>query len=149
MIAALLLSQSAIAASKPTVLLVHGAFAEPASCDGVAKLVKDGYPVVAVTNPLRDLKYDADYVSAILKSVDGPVVLVGPSYGGSVITDVRVEGTNVKSLVFMAGFAPDTGESASGIGKKFPTGTLGETCAKIMDFFDRPTISERRYLFTR
>jgi pimeloyl-ACP methyl ester carboxylesterase len=60
MIAALLLSQSAIAASKPTVLLVHGAFAEPASWDGVAKLVKDGYPIVAVANPLRDLKYDAD-----------------------------------------------------------------------------------------
>jgi pimeloyl-ACP methyl ester carboxylesterase len=130
MVAVLLLSQSAMAASKPTIVLVHGAFAESASWDGVAaKLLKDGYPVVAVANPLRGLKYDADYVSTVLKSIDGPVVLVGHSYGGSVITDVAVEGTNVKSLVFVAGLAPDSGESASGLGKKFPAGTLGDALA--------------------
>ncbi len=130
MVAAPILSQSAMAESKPTIVLVHGAFAESASWDGVAaKLLTDGYPVVAVANPLRGLKYDADYVLAVLKSIDGPVVLVGHSYGGSVITDVAVEGMNVKSLVFVSGLAPDTGESASGLGKKFPTGTLGDALA--------------------
>ncbi len=130
MVAALTLSHSAVAASKPTIVLVHGAFAESASWDGVAaKLVKDGYPVVAVANPLRGLKNDADYVSAVLKSIDGPVVLVGHSYGGSVITDVAVDGTNVKSLVFVAGLAPDNGESAGSLGKKFPIGTLGDALA--------------------
>ncbi|WP_426231996.1 alpha/beta fold hydrolase [Pararhizobium sp. DWP3-4] len=127
-VGALLLSQSALAASKPTVVLVHGAFAESASWGGVvAKLLKDGYPVIAVANPLRGLKYDADYVSTVVKTIDGPVVLVGHSYGGSVITDV--EGKNVKSLVYVAGLAPEDGESVSALGKKFPGSTLGETLA--------------------
>jgi pimeloyl-ACP methyl ester carboxylesterase len=129
-VAGLLLSQSALAASKPTIVLVHGAFAESASWDGVAAiLLKDGYPVIAVANPLRGLKYDADYLTEALKAIEGPVVLVGHSYGGSVITDVAVDGTNVKSLVYIAGLAPDDGESVSALGKKFPGSTLGETLA--------------------
>jgi pimeloyl-ACP methyl ester carboxylesterase len=129
-IATLLLSGSALAASKPTIVLVHGAFAESASWDGVAsKLLKDGYPVIAVANPLRGLKYDADYVNEVLKSIKGPVVLVGHSYGGSVISDVSIEGTGVKSLVFVSGLAPDKGESVSELGKKFPGSTLGPTLA--------------------
>lgn len=128
MIAALFLAQGALAASKPTIVLVHGAFAESASWDGVvAKLLKGGYPVIAIANPLRGLKIDSDYVSTVVKTIDGPVVLVGHSYGGSVITDV--EETNVKSLVFVAGLAPDKGESVSDLGKKFKGSTLGETLA--------------------
>lgn len=127
-LATLLFTTTAEAASKPTIVLVHGAFAESASWDGVAeKLLKDGYPVVAVANPLRGLKFDSDYLTAVVKSIEGPIVLVGHSYGGSVITDVETEGTGVKSLVFVAGLAPDTGESASGLGKQFPTGTLAST----------------------
>lgn len=129
-IATVLLSTTAFAASKPTVVLVHGAFAESSSWDGVAaKLIKDGYPVVAIANPLRGLKFDSEYVSTVLKSIQGPIVLVGHSYGGSVITDVAVKGSNVKSLVFVAGLAPDNGESAASLGKQFPTGTLGEALA--------------------
>jgi pimeloyl-ACP methyl ester carboxylesterase len=127
-LASLLFTSGAEAASKPTIVLVHGAFAESASWDGVTeKLLKDGYPVIAVANPLRGLKYDSDYVTAVVKSIDGPIVLVGHSYGGAVITDVETEGTGVKSLVFVAGFAPDAGETASELGKRFPTGTLGPT----------------------
>ncbi|WP_025659672.1 alpha/beta hydrolase [Rhizobium sp. IBUN] len=130
MLAALLISGSALAASKPTVVLVHGAFAESASWDGVAaKLLKDGYPVVAVATPLRGLKYDADYVNEVLKSIKGPIVLVGHSYGGSVISDVSIKDTGVMALVFVSGLAPDKGESVSELGKKFPGSTLGGTLA--------------------
>jgi pimeloyl-ACP methyl ester carboxylesterase len=116
--------------SKPTIILVHGAFADSTSWDAVTKqLVADGYSVNAVANPLRGLKSDAEYVAEIAKSVPGPVILVGHSYGGSVITDAAERSSNVKSLVFVAGLAPDTGESAAGLGKQFPTGTLGETLA--------------------
>jgi pimeloyl-ACP methyl ester carboxylesterase len=121
-------AQSKAVVARPTIVLVHGAFADSTSWDGVTKqLVADGFPVVAVANPLRGLKFDADYVSDIVKSITGPVVLVGHSYGGSVITDAA--GSNVKSLVFVAGLAPDTGESAASLGKQYPTGTLGETLA--------------------
>ncbi|RDJ02675.1 alpha/beta fold hydrolase [Rhizobium grahamii] len=130
MLAALLLGGSALAASKPTVVLVHGAFAESASWDGVAaKLLKEGYPVVAVANPLRGLKYDSDYVSEVVKSIKGPIVLVGHSYGGSVISDVAIKDTGIKSLVFVSGLAPEKGESVSELGKKFPGSTLGGTLA--------------------
>jgi pimeloyl-ACP methyl ester carboxylesterase len=126
----LLLSGSTLAASKPTVVLVHGAFAESASWDGVAaKLLKDGYPVVAVANPLRGLKFDSDYVNEVLKSIKGPIVLVGHSYGGSVISDVAIKDTGVMSLVFVSGLAPEKGESVSQLGKKFPGSTLGGTLA--------------------
>ena len=129
-IATILLSSTAFAASKPTVVLVHGAFAESSSWEGVAsKLIKEGYPVVAVANPLRGLQFDSEYVATIVKSIQGPIVLVGHSYGGSVITDVPVKGTNVKALVFVAGLAPENGESAASLGKQFPTGTLGEALA--------------------
>jgi pimeloyl-ACP methyl ester carboxylesterase len=115
---------------KPTIVLVHGAFAESSSWDGVIKrLVADGYPVVAAATPLRGLKIDADFVSNLVKSIKGPVVLVGHSYGGSVITDAAGADSNVKSLVFVAGLAPDTGESAADLGKRYPTGTLGDTLA--------------------
>jgi pimeloyl-ACP methyl ester carboxylesterase len=107
---------------------VHGAFAESASWDGVVtKLLKAGYPVVAVANPLRGLKIDSDYVATVVQSIKGPVVLVGHSYGGSVISDVDEK--NVKSLVFVAGLAPDNGESVSALGKMFTGSTLGETLA--------------------
>ena len=73
--------------SKPTIVLVHGAFAESDSWNGVlTKLIAKGYPTIAAANPLRGVKSDADYVASILKSIKGPIVLVGHSYGGSVIT---------------------------------------------------------------
>ncbi|SEN51037.1 Pimeloyl-ACP methyl ester carboxylesterase [Duganella sp. CF517] len=123
-------SYAAIAAAKPTVILVHGAFADSSSWDGViAKLQKDGYNVIGAANPLRSVKTDADYVAGIVKSVDGPVILVGHSYGGSVISAAVQGNANVKALVYVAAFAPESGESAVGLSGKFPGSTLGPTLA--------------------
>jgi pimeloyl-ACP methyl ester carboxylesterase len=117
-------------ATKPTIVLVHGAFAESSSWNGVVKrLLAQGYPVVAAANPLRGLHSDAEYVATIFKSIPGPIVAVGHSYGGSVITDAAAGNSNVKALVYVAGLAPDTGESAADIGGRFPGSTLGPTLA--------------------
>jgi pimeloyl-ACP methyl ester carboxylesterase len=113
---------------KPTIVLVHGAFAESASWNGViAELLADGYPVVAAANPLRGIKSDADYVASIVKGIKGPVVLVGHSYGGAVISNVSAG--NVKALVFVSAFAPDQGEALGELGGRFPGSTLGEAFA--------------------
>jgi pimeloyl-ACP methyl ester carboxylesterase len=90
--------------TKPTIVLVHGAFAESSSWNGVVKrLLAQGYPVVAAANPLRGLHSDAEYVATIFKSIHGPIVAVGHSYGGSVITDAAAGSSNVKALVYVAG----------------------------------------------
>ena len=116
------------AKKKTTIVLVHGAFAGSSSWNPViAELANSGYPVIAVANPLRGLKTDADYVARVVRSVPGPVVLVGHSYGGSVISVAADGAANVKGLVFVAGFAPEPGESAASLGERFPTGTLGKT----------------------
>lgn len=124
------LSAKETAMNKPTVVLVHGAFAESSSWDGViTKLRAQGYPVVAAANPLRGVKSDADYVASVLNGIDGPIVLVGHSYGGAVITNAVNGNGNVKALVYVAGFAPDIGESAADLSGKFPGGTLGPALA--------------------
>ncbi len=116
--------------SKPTIILVHGAFAGSSSWAGVVNdLLADGYPVIAAANPLRSVRGDAAYVASIVSSLTGPVVLVGHSYGGEVISVAAVGHANVKALVFVAGLAPDIGESAASLGQKFPTGTLGQALA--------------------
>ena len=98
--------------TKPTILLVHGAWADSSSWNGVVDLLlKDGYDVRALPNTLRGLEADAAVISTYLKSVPGPVVLVGHSYGGSVITVASANAPNVKALVFVDAFAPDAGES--------------------------------------
>ncbi len=117
--------------AKPTIVLVHGAFAESGSWDGVvSRLQAANYKVVAVANPLRGVKSDALYVGGVVDSIHGPVVLVGHSYGGSVISEAAYGKTNVKSLVFVAAFAPELGETAAGLSGKFPGGTLAATLAK-------------------
>ena len=115
---------------KPTIVLVHGAFADSSSWNGVIdKLSRDGYPVVAAAVPLRSLEGDAQYVSSLVAGISGPVVLVGHSYGGGVISVAAADQPSVKALVFVSGFAPDIGESAASLGARFPTGTLGPTLA--------------------
>ena len=115
---------------KPTVVLVHGAFADASSWNGVIKVLeKDGYPVVAVANPLRSVMSDAVYVSNILASIKTPIVLVGHSYGGSVISEAAYKSNNVHALVYVAAFAPEAGETAVGLSGKFPGSTLGPTLA--------------------
>jgi pimeloyl-ACP methyl ester carboxylesterase len=115
---------------KPTIVLVHGAFAESASWNKVVtRLLAKGYPAIAVANPLRGLRNDSDYVAAVFHGIKGPVVAVGHSYGGSVITDAAASSPNVKALVFVAGVAPDKGESVSALVGRFPGSTLGPTLA--------------------
>lgn len=118
------------AAERPTIVLVHGAFADASSWNGVIKILEShGYPVVAAANPLRSVQGDARYVASIVESISSPVVLVGHSYGGLVISDAASGHENVKSLVYVAAFAPETGESALALSGKFPGSTLGPTLA--------------------
>ncbi|MES2818077.1 MAG: alpha/beta hydrolase [Pseudomonadota bacterium] len=118
------------ARGKPTVVLVHGAFAESSSWNGVAaQLLKQGYPVIAAANPLRGVKHDADYVADIVEHTAGPVILVGHSYGGVVISNAVQGNPQVKALVYVAAFAPDQNENAAELSGRYPGGTLGPTLA--------------------
>lgn len=97
---------------KPTVVLVHGAWVDSSSWDGVIeRLQADGYNVVAVATPLRSLSGDAAYVASVLSAISGPIVLVGHSYGGAVITNAATGNANVKALVYIDAFVPAQGES--------------------------------------
>ena len=112
--------------AKPTIVLVHGAFADSSSWNGVvADLERDGYPVVAAANPLRGIASDAAYVAALVKSTKGRVILVGHSYGGAVISETGASADNVAGLVFVSAFAPDVGETLNELGAKFPGTALG------------------------
>ncbi len=125
-------SAEAQQAEKPTIVLVHGAFADSSSWGGViAKLEEDGYTVIAAANPLRSVKTDGATVAAVVRSIKGPVVLVGHSYGGFVITEAANDAPNVKALVYVAGFVPDTGETAFSLSAKFPGSTLGEALSPV------------------
>lgn len=116
--------------AKPTILLVHGAFADSSSWNGVvSKLIASGFTVIAAANPLRGVANDAEYVASLARSVSGPVVLVGHSYGGAVISAAANGLDNVKALVFVAAFAPDRGETALALAGKFPGSTLGSALA--------------------
>ena len=116
--------------AKPTVVLVHGAFADSSSWNGVITILqRDGYRVVAAANPLRGVRADADAVAGVVKGIEGPVVLVGHSYGGSVISEAAEGRSNVKALVYVAAFAPEAGETALGLTGKFPGSTLGGALA--------------------
>ncbi|MFF8905495.1 alpha/beta fold hydrolase [Streptomyces olivaceoviridis] len=108
----------------PTVVLVHGAFADAASWSGVVEeLQSHGVPVIAPPNPLRGLASDAAYVASVASQIDGPVVLVGHSYGGALIT---VAGTteNVVGLVYVAAYALEEGESLGELQGRFPLSPL-------------------------
>lgn len=116
--------------TKPTIVLVHGAFADSSSWNGVITILeRDGYTVIAAPNPLRGVRTDAGVVSDVVRSIDGPVVLVGHSYGGSVISEAALGRTNVKALVFVSAFAPDAGETALGLTGKFAGSTLATALA--------------------
>ena len=113
---------------RPTVVLVHGAFAESSSWDAVIdQLTSAGHPVVAAANPLRGLASDAESVSDLVRSIEGPVVLVGHSYGGMVISNVAADAGELVGLVYVCGFAPEPGDSAFTLSERFPGSTLGDT----------------------
>jgi pimeloyl-ACP methyl ester carboxylesterase len=119
---------SADHAPKPTVILEHGAFADASSWDGViTDLRRDGYPVIAAANPLRGPASDAATLRGVIEHVKGPVILVGHSYGGSVISEAAVGETNIKALVYVAAFLPAPGESALQLSNLYPGSTLAAT----------------------
>jgi pimeloyl-ACP methyl ester carboxylesterase len=115
----------------PTIVLVHGAFAESASWDRVIEpLAAQGHRVVATANPLRSLATDAQSVSDLVRTIEGPVVLVAHSYGGSVISNVDADAGEIAGLVYINGFAPDAGESCFELAAMFPGSTLGEATVR-------------------
>jgi pimeloyl-ACP methyl ester carboxylesterase len=95
----------------PTVVLVHGAFADASSWNGVVELLQaKGLKVTAPANPLRGIAFDSAYISGVLEQTPGPVLAVGHSYGGAVLSNAASNATNVVGLVYVAAFAPDEGE---------------------------------------
>ena len=118
--------------TKPTIVLVHGAFADSSSWnDIISTLLAHNYPVVAASNPLRGLKNDAAELTSLLTSIEGPVVLVGHSYGGMLISNAAHGNGQIQALVFVAAFAPDEGETAAQLASRFPGSTLGETLTPV------------------
>jgi pimeloyl-ACP methyl ester carboxylesterase len=128
--------------AKPAIVLVHGAFADGSSWNGVIeRLQQQGYTVIAPANPLRGVAADSAYTASLLRQIDGPVLLAGHSYGGAVITNAATSAPNVVGLVYVAAFAPDEGENLGDVesGSKdsvlntalvqynYPTGHDGET----------------------
>jgi pimeloyl-ACP methyl ester carboxylesterase len=110
---------------KPTVVLVHGAFADASGWNDVAtRLLRDGYPVIAPANPLRGVAADSAYLASVLATLSGPLVLVAHSYGGMVITNAATGNANVTALVYVAAFAPDEGDTLPGLQYRYPGSKL-------------------------
>ena len=113
---------------QPTIILVHGAYAESSSWNHVVEtLASAGHPVIAYANPLRTIAGDAAGLSELVRTLDGPVLLVGHSYGGAVITDVAADAGEIIGLVYVAGFALQSGESPADAATLARGGTLAET----------------------
>ncbi len=117
---------------KPTIVLVHGAFAESSSWNGIIEpLLADGHRVVAWANPLRSLAGDAASLTDLVRSIKGPVVLVGHSYGGALLTNVAADAGDITALVFIAGYALNPGESCGDASGLVPGGSLAETLERV------------------
>jgi pimeloyl-ACP methyl ester carboxylesterase len=115
-----------------TVILVHGAFADSDSWNGIiAPLRADGHRVIAYANPLRSVAADAAPLSDLIRTIQGPVVLVGHSYGGAVLTAVDAGAGQIAALVYVAGFALQPGETAAAASALAPGSTLGETLVEV------------------
>jgi pimeloyl-ACP methyl ester carboxylesterase len=150
---------------KPTIVLVHGAFADGSSWDGVIeRLQRQGYAVEAPAIALRGVGADSAYLASVVEQIEGPVLLVGHSYGGALISNAATTVDNVIGLVFVAAFAPDTDEILGDVAaeskdsilmtaqvqRTYPTGKDGETApefsidpAKLRDVFAADLPEER------
>ncbi len=118
-----------VSATKPSIVLVHGAWADGSSWSRVIALLQDkGYTVYTPANPLRGLASDSAYIADFLHSITGPIVLVGHSYGGAVITNAAAGNPNVKALVFVDAFAPDQGETLGQLSSVPPPPGLSPSC---------------------
>src|SRR3954469_22270931 len=134
-----------MSASEPTVVLVHGAFADASSWNGVVEVLqRQGHTVIAPSNPLRGIRADAAYIAGVLGQIDGPVLLAGHSYGGAVITNAATAAPNVLGLVYVAGFAPAEGQLLGAVERgskdsvlnsalaprRYPAGPAGQTATE-------------------
>jgi len=134
--------------AQPTVVLVHGAFADASSWSGVIPLLQaKGLTVIAPPNPLRGIEEDSAYTASVFAQIDGPVLAVGHSYGGAVITNAAADAKNVVGLVYVAAFAPDEGEmlgeieagskdsvlNSALVPRKYPTADGGEATEFYID----------------
>jgi pimeloyl-ACP methyl ester carboxylesterase len=136
----------------PTVVLVHGAFAESSSWNDVIRRLADhGIRSIAAPNELRSLSGDAGVVASLVAALDGPIVLVGHSYGGAVITNAVRDGDGVRALVYVAAFAPDAGEGIGELSARLPGGTLGDTLMTVPlpdgsnDLYIRPELYHQQF----
>jgi pimeloyl-ACP methyl ester carboxylesterase len=133
--------------TRPTIVLVHGAFADASSWSGVIELLQQqGYTVVAPANPLRGVTADSAYLASVVNQIDGPVLLVGHSYAGAVISNAATDAPNVVGLVYVAAFAPDTDERLGDVAatskdsllgtaqvkRRYPAGSHGETAPEFL-----------------
>jgi pimeloyl-ACP methyl ester carboxylesterase len=124
---------------KPTIVLEHGAWADASSWDKViARLQADGFTVYAPPNPLRGVSYDSTYLADFLSTIPGPIVLVGHSYGGFVITNAATGNPNVKALVYVDAFIPDQGETLLQLVSAQPGSCLGGNPANVFNFAPYP-----------
>jgi pimeloyl-ACP methyl ester carboxylesterase len=125
---------------KPTIVLVHGAFAESSSWDGVVDPLLDaGHPVIAAANPLRSLASDAAAIADVVRSVEGPVVLAAHSYGGAVMSNVPADAGEIVGLVYANGFAPEPGEHCFQLAAMFPGSMLGPETSRPVSRSDGST----------
>jgi pimeloyl-ACP methyl ester carboxylesterase len=112
--------------SKPTVVLVHGGWADATGFDAVIRTLHDqGYRAIGFANPLRELQGDANYLAELLKTIEGPIVLVAHSYGGAVISSTATGNNQVKALVYFNGWMPDEGESLEQLLERFEGSLIG------------------------
>ncbi|MFF3330524.1 alpha/beta fold hydrolase [Streptomyces sp. NPDC002888] len=137
---------------KPTVVLVHGAFAESSAWNSVTERLRAaGHRVIAFANPLRSLSGDAEALRSLLTSIEEPVVLVGHSYGGAVASNAARDVPGVRALVFVAAFAPESGESIGELTGKFPGSTLPDVLDVVpladgtSDFYIRQDAFHRQF----
>src|SRR5438067_8460699 len=116
-------------APKPSIVLIHGAWADGSSWSGVIQRLQErGYTVYAPPNPLRGLTSDSAYIASFLQTISGPIILVGHSYGGAVITNAATGNPNVKALVYIDAFAPDQGESLASLSSVPPPPGQSPSC---------------------
>src|SRR6267378_3425019 len=114
---------------KPSIVLIHGAWADGSSWSRVVRILQDqGYTVFVPPNPLRGLASDSAYLASFLKTITGPIVLVGHSYGGAVITNAATGNSNVKALVYVDAFVPDAGESLGALASVPPPPGQNGSC---------------------
>jgi pimeloyl-ACP methyl ester carboxylesterase len=111
----------------PTIVLIHGAFADAASWGPVIERLPAEQRVIAPANPLRSLATDAESVSDLVRSIDGPVLLVAHSYGGAVMSNVAADAGEIIGVVYVNGFAPDAGENCFQLAGMFPGSMVGES----------------------